>query len=77
MLETAEPIFSTNDTYKIMHYLETQFVAILERRDTDPDVMASEEKSTANKNTWEIVELIRRACARNLSRALAIENTII
>lgn len=77
MLEAADPIFSTNDTYKIMHYLETQLVAILERYDVEPELLNSEEKLTANKNTWEMVKLIRIACARNLSRALAIENTII
>lgn len=80
MLEAADPIFSTKDTYRIMHYLETQLVLLLERNNengTDLQKLDGDDKLTTDENIWKMVTLIRRACTRNLSRALSIENTII
>lgn len=80
MLEAADPIFSTKDTYRIMHYLETQLVLVLERsaeNSNDAPKLDGDDKLTADENIGKMVTLIRRACTRNLSRALSIENTIV
>lgn len=79
MLEAVDPIFSSKETYKIMHYLENQLVPLLEKK---KELLAKGKENAVKwlsdsriENISDMLKLIRMACIRNLSRALIIENT--
>lgn len=77
LLEMSDPIFSTKDTYRIIHYLETQLTILLERQDEMANKTTEQDDLHSVESTWKLVKSVRTACARNLSRAIAIEHTVI
>ncbi|CAO1379036.1 unnamed protein product [Diamesa hyperborea] len=84
LLEHNEPIIPTKETYIILHHLESDLVPFFERqnklkeeRKNRKDEQPEKELNLMNGCTDDLVELLRLACARNLSRAMIIENTLI
>lgn len=79
LLEHNEPIIPTKETYIIMHHLESDLIPFLEKKrhagkDRGPD---GELLNLITGCPDDLVQLLRLACARNLSRAMIIENTLI
>lgn len=81
LLENNEPIIPTKETYIIMHHLESELIPYIEKankdrsnKDKDGD---QEELNLLNGCSDDWIALLRLACARNLSRALIIENTFV
>lgn len=81
LLEHSEPIIPTKQTYVIMHHLESDLIPFLnrikkhlEKEKTEND---DEELNLMNGCPEDLVQLLRLACARNLSRAMIIENTFV
>lgn len=81
LLEHNEPIIPTKETYVIMHHLENDLIPFIEKLSRDRDIQTREgevdELNLMNGCPEELVQLLRLACARNLSRAMIIENTFI
>ena len=79
LLESKEPQFSSKETYSILHHLENQLLPMVEKRMELLKMGKIETLQLLNdcriENILDMNKLIRLACARNLSRALIIENT--
>lgn len=82
LLEAKEPIIPTKETLTILHHLTHDLLPYIEKeRKLLKEGRKSEVDSTIIANTLngkpeDLVQLLRLACARNLSRSLIIENTI-
>ncbi|KAH8401109.1 hypothetical protein KR009_003119, partial [Drosophila setifemur] len=79
LLESKDPKIFYKETVAILHHIETELVPIIER---DVDKYGNHHTETVFKdyrveNIDEILNLMRLACARNLARAMIIENTIL
>lgn len=83
LLEHNEPIIPTKQTYIIMHHLESDLIPFVEKskRDSTKQKTDSEEGDSElnliNGCPEDLIQLLRLACARNLSRAMIIENTFV
>lgn len=82
LLEHSEPIIPTKQTYVIMHHLESDLIPFVERmkRKAPREIVEGEEDDEMNLINGcpeDLVQLLRLACARNLSRAMIIENTFV
>ncbi|XP_052873331.1 nuclear pore complex protein Nup75 [Anopheles cruzii] len=89
LLEFKEPIIPSKETLIILEHLQMDLVPMLQQRQqkqgdekvdtTDSQKMALIPKFASNllnNCTEDLIKMLRLACARNLSRALIIENTI-
>lgn len=81
LLEHGEPIIPTKQTYVILHHLESDLIPFLDRikinlhkEKVDGE---DDELNLINGCPDDLVQLLRLACARNLSRAMIIENTFV
>lgn len=80
LLEHNEPIIPSKETYVIMHHLESDLIPYVEkvkREEKKQRSESDEELNLMNGCPEDLVQLLRLACARNLSRAMIIENTFI
>lgn len=82
LLEHNEPIIPSKETHIIMHHLESDLIPFLEKtkREASKKRNADEEDSELNLINGcpeDLIQLLRLACARNLSRAMIIENTFV
>lgn len=81
LLESAEPQFSSKETYIILQHLENQLIPLIAKRKADLRAGRAQSLNLLNdcriENVEDVVRLIRLACARNLSRALIIESTLM
>ncbi|XP_055377669.1 nuclear pore complex protein Nup75 [Condylostylus longicornis] len=75
LLESKDPKIPSRETCIILQHLETNLIPLIEKRRhlENPKIF----KDYRIENIEEIVKLLRLACARNLARALVIENTVI
>nr|XP_036669108.1 nuclear pore complex protein Nup75 [Drosophila suzukii] len=78
LLESKDPKIFAKETVAILHHIETELVPIIER---DVSKYGNHHTETVFKdyrveNVDEILNLMRLACARNLARALIIENAM-
>ncbi|KAH8320516.1 hypothetical protein KR067_004739, partial [Drosophila pandora] len=78
LLESKDPKIFSKETVAILHHIETELVPIIER---NTDKFGEHHTETVFKdyrveNIDEILNLMRLACARNLARAMIIENTM-
>ncbi|XP_017078923.1 nuclear pore complex protein Nup75 [Drosophila eugracilis] len=78
LLESENPKIFAKETVAILHHIETELVPIIER---DVSKYGNHHTETVFKdyrveNVDKILDRMRLACARNLSRALIIENTM-
>lgn len=81
LLESKDPKMPSKETFVILQHLEMELTPLIERSkkqmekagDKQPHIL----KDYRMENIDEIVKLIRLACARNLARAIVIENTFI
>lgn len=86
LLEHNEPIIPSKETYAIMHHLESDLIPFIEKIKRHKK-KAEEQKETNEEDDSELnlingcpeelIQLLRLACARNLSRAMIIENTFL
>ncbi|XP_016985980.1 nuclear pore complex protein Nup75 [Drosophila rhopaloa] len=78
LLESKDPKIFAKETVAILHHIETELVPIIERDVTKYGKHHTETvfKDYRVENVDEILNLMRLACARNLARALIIENTM-
>jgi len=84
LLEHNEPIIPSKETYIIMHHLESDLIPFIKKKKQQADKQkALSENSTdgdlnlMNECSEDLVQILRLACARNLSRAMIIENTFV
>lgn len=81
LLESKDPKILAKETCAILNHLESQLVPLIEKKRKlfakDPHVAVNILKDYRIENIEEIINLLRLACARNLSRAIIIENTVI
>jgi nuclear pore complex protein Nup85 len=86
LLEHNEPIIPSKETYAIMHHLESDLIPFIEKikrhkRKAEEQKEKNEEDDSElnlmNGCPEELIQLLRLACARNLSRAMIIENTFL
>lgn len=81
LLESKEPQFSSKETYIILQHLENQLIPLIAKKKEALRTGKSQSLDLLNdcriENVEDVVRLIRLACARNLSRALIIENTVM
>lgn len=81
MLESKEPQFSSKETYRILQHLENQLIPLIDKKKAYLAAGKTDVLNLLNdcriENIEDMVRLIRLACARNLSRAFIIENTVI
>ncbi|TMW50477.1 hypothetical protein DOY81_004473 [Sarcophaga bullata] len=81
LLESKDPKILSKETCAILHHLESELVPLIEKKkkmlEEYPDEPINILKDYRIENIEEIVNLLRLACARNLSRAIIIENTMI
>lgn len=80
LLEHNEPIIPTKETYIIMHHLESDLIPFIEKLKKEESMKDGEHESELNLMNGcpqDLIQLLRLACARNLSRAMIIENTFI
>ncbi|KAG5675136.1 hypothetical protein PVAND_005065 [Polypedilum vanderplanki] len=79
LLEHTEPIIPTKETYIIMHHLESDLIPYLakSKEERKKKNIKDKELNLINGSPDDLVQLLRLACARNLSRAMIIENTFI
>lgn len=80
LLESAEPQFSAKETYNILQHLENELLPLVAEHKRQ--LAAGTRPTTPNclndfriDNVEQVVQLLRLACARNLSRALIIEQS--
>lgn len=82
LLEHNEPIIPSKETNIIMHHLESDLIPFIEKMKKE----AKREKNEGEEDTElnlmngcpeDLIQLLRLACARNLSRAMIIENTFV
>lgn len=85
LLEFKEPIIPSKETLTILHHLENDLMPLIKRkkdimkRKEDGDDTLMEDpilSNTLHGRAEDLVQLLRLSCARNLSRALIIENTL-
>lgn len=79
LLEHREPIIPSKETFIILHHLESDLLPYVEKMKKE---VAESGKDVNELNLLvacpdDLVALIRLACARNLSRALIIEKTLV
>lgn len=85
LLEYKEPIIPTEETYRILHHLESDLIPFIEKQSkltdkkktTNLDKSAEDTLNLLNGCPDNLIEMVRLACARNLSRAMIIENTLV
>lgn len=83
LLEHNEPIIPTKETFIIMHHLESDLIPFVEKLKRDKGEQKKEEGqedeqlNLINGCPEDLIQLLRLACARNLSRAMIIENTFV
>ncbi|XP_070505263.1 nuclear pore complex protein Nup75 [Chironomus tepperi] len=79
LLEHNEPIIPTKETYIIMHHLESDLIPYLAKtkKERENNKQQEGELNLMNACSDDLVQLLRLACARNLSRAMIIENTLV
>lgn len=81
LLESKDPKILAKETCAILNHLESQLVPLIERKkkilDKNPNASINILKDYRIENIEEIISLLRLACARNLSRAIIIENTVV
>lgn len=80
LLEHNEPIIPTKETYVIIHHLESDLIPFIEKLKREEDNKSKEDQHELNLINGcpeDLIQLLRLACARNLSRAMIIENTFI
>lgn len=79
LLEHREPIIPTKETFVIMHHLESDLIPYIEKMKRERDSSGKEigELNLMTACPDDLVALLRLACARNLSRAMIIENTLV
>lgn len=76
LLEHREPIIPSKETFIILHHLEGDLIPYFEK------IKKVQEKDVSEQNLLvacpdDLIAIIRLACARNLSRAMIIENTLV
>lgn len=80
-LEHNEPIIPTKETCIVLHHLESDLIPYLEKKKQEKKHQenGTEEKelNLINGCSEDLVQLLRLACARNLSRAMIIENSLV
>lgn len=80
MLESKEPQFSSKETDTILHHLENHLIPLIEKKKEQMEIGKTDSLNLLNdcriENIEDMVKLIRLASARNLARALIIENTV-
>lgn len=79
-----EVIFGTKETNIILHHIESDLLPVLKKEKAERELLKNSSSETTSKklnllkhSADELVELLRWACARNLSRAFIIENTML
>ncbi|XP_055920799.1 nuclear pore complex protein Nup75 [Eupeodes corollae] len=81
LLESKDPKILAKETCAILNHLESQLVPLIEKKkkiiEKNPNATIDILKDYRIENIEEIINLLRLACARNLSRAIIIENTVI
>ncbi|XP_053965404.1 nuclear pore complex protein Nup75 [Anastrepha ludens] len=81
LLESKDPKILSKETCAILHHLESELVPLIDKKkkrlEKYPDESVEILKDYRIENIEEIINLLRLACARNLSRAIIIENTIM
>lgn len=81
LLESKDPKILSKETCAILHHLESELVPLIEKKkkllEKYPDAPVNILKDYRIDNIEEIINLLRLACARNLSRAIIIENTMM
>lgn len=82
LLEHSEPIIPTKETFTIMHHLESDLIPFLDKikRECGNEKNADDADSELNLMNGcpeDLIQLLKLACARNLSRAMIIENTFL
>ncbi|XP_037807041.1 nuclear pore complex protein Nup75 [Lucilia sericata] len=81
LLESKDPKILSKETSAILHHLESELVPLIEKKkkrlEKYPDEPVNILKDYRIENIEEIINLLRLACARNLSRAIIIENTMM
>lgn len=79
LLEHNEPIIPTKETFIIMHHLESDLIPYMEKmkKERQQNDQHDKELDLMNGCPDDLVQLLRLACARNLSRAMIIENTLV
>ncbi|KAL7738573.1 hypothetical protein ACLKA6_006873 [Drosophila palustris] len=80
LLESEDPKIFSKETIAILQHLEMELVPLIERNKLNTAKFNNQTSKTVFKdyrveNVEEILDLMRLACARNLARALIIENT--
>ncbi|XP_017837537.1 nuclear pore complex protein Nup75 [Drosophila busckii] len=80
LLESEDPKIFSKETVAILQHLEMELVPLIERNKRARKQPSNQTNETALKDyrvehTEEILDLMRLACARNLARAMIIENT--
>ncbi|KAH8280600.1 hypothetical protein KR018_012058, partial [Drosophila ironensis] len=78
LLESKDPKIFSKETVSILHHIETELVPLIERNVARYGEHNTETvfKDYRVENVNEILNLMRLACARNLARAVIIENTV-
>uniref|UniRef100_A0A1A9W0U1 Nuclear pore complex protein Nup85 n=1 Tax=Glossina brevipalpis TaxID=37001 RepID=A0A1A9W0U1_9MUSC len=81
LLESNDPKILFNETCRILQHLESDLIPLIEKKkkrlEKHPDDPVNILKDYRHDNIEEIINLLRLACARNQSRAIIIENTLI
>jgi nuclear pore complex protein Nup85 len=77
LLEHKEPIIPTEETYRILHHLENDLIPFLEKQEKNNVNGNSEGLNLLNGCPDDLVQMLRLTCARNLARAVIIENTLV
>jgi nuclear pore complex protein Nup85 len=77
LLEHNEPIIPSKETYTILHHLESDLIPYVEKMKLEKNTTDETELNLINACPDDLVETLRLACARNLKRAMIIENTLI
>ncbi|KAH8355279.1 hypothetical protein KR093_010332, partial [Drosophila rubida] len=80
LLESEDPKIFSKETIAILQHLEMELVPLIERNKLNTAKFSNHTSKTIFKdyrveNVEEILDLMRLACARNLARAMIIENT--
>uniref|UniRef100_A0A336M568 Nuclear pore complex protein Nup85 n=1 Tax=Culicoides sonorensis TaxID=179676 RepID=A0A336M568_CULSO len=84
LLEFKEPIIPSKETLTILHHLENDLMPLIEKKKQalkrkeagDAQMEDPIIANTLHGRSEDLVQLLRLSCARNLSRALIIENTL-
>lgn len=76
LLEYADPILPSKETYIIMEHIENDLIPALDEIKKSTNAEHKEGLNMINGCPNELIQLLRLACTRNLSRALMIENTL-